>query len=282
MSDAHRFLALVRKELGARDARLQLGGEVDEGALVHSLDAFDVVALFDDAPDETQRAELLARLASLVSTFAQTLDEVAAPVFHKTNHTRAALDEALEVLMGHAHAQTAFVVDDHSPEIWGCTFEPRGPENLDQAHALIEVAALLEGRNFAKMLADAEGLKEVEAALRQRIEGFRSAAGDRTLREWTKRLRAFDAMVHVRQQLEPTSGRTRNVRHEASGPCIARSFGGAYHLVLVFEAEDFSELHAEAAMIHALPWIAKLTGALPPVDPGGGARVLKMRHLRPV
>ncbi|MFK8004365.1 MAG: hypothetical protein AB8H86_32665 [Polyangiales bacterium] len=279
--DALRFLALVRKELGARDARLQLGGEVDEHALVHSLEAFDVVVLFDEAPDESGRIELLARLATLIETFVQTLEEVAAPVFHKTNHTRTALDEALEVLMGQAHAQTAFVVDDHSPEIWGCTFDPRGPENLDQARALIEVGALLEGRDFPKMLAEAEGLKEVDAALRQRIEGFRSVAGDRTLREWTTRLRAFDAMVHVRQELEPNSGRTRNVRHEASGPCIARSFGGAYHLVLVFEAVDFSELHAEAAMIHALPWIAKLTGALPPVDPGGG-RVLKMRHLRPV
>ncbi|MFT5355097.1 MAG: hypothetical protein ACI9KE_002313, partial [Polyangiales bacterium] len=125
--DALRFLALVCKELGARDARLQLGGKVDEAALVHSLEAFDVVALFDDPPSDSQRIELLTRLSALVDTFALTLDGVAAPVFHKANHKRAALDEALEVLIGQAHAQTGFVVDDQSPEIWGCTFEPRGP-----------------------------------------------------------------------------------------------------------------------------------------------------------
>lgn len=279
--DALRFLDLVRKDLDARDVRLQLGGKVDGAALVHSLGAFDVVVLFDAAPDETQRIELLAKLAALVDTFAMTLEGVETPVFRKSGHTRAALDEALEVLTSQAHAQTGFVVDNHSPEIWGCTFDPRGPENVDQAHALVEVAKLLEGRDFAKLLSGDEALKDIEPALRQRVESFRGD-GERTLREWAKRLRAFDAMVHVREQLEPASGRTRNVRHDVSGPCIARSFGGAYHLVLVFEAEDFSELHAEAAMIHALPWIAKLTGSLPPVDPGGGARVLRMRHLRPV
>ena len=280
--DALRFLDLVRKDLGARDARLQLGGEVEPTALVHSLDAFNIVALFDVAPDDSQRIELLAKLAILVDTFVLTLGAIDAPLFQKSGHTRAALDEALEVLTGQVHAQTGFVVDNHSPEIWGCTFDPRGPENIEDAQALLEVASLLEGRDFAKLLAGDDALDGIEPALRQRVEGFRSVAGNRTAHEWAKRLRAFDAMVHVREQLEPASGRTRNVRHEASGPCIARSFGGAYHLVLVFEAEDFSELHAEAAMIHALPWIAKLTGALPPVDPGGGARVLKMRHLRPV
>lgn len=281
MRDALRFLDLVKKELGASDARLQLGGAMDERSVVHSLDGFDVVALFDETPSDSRRSELLARLAVLVETFALTLDAVDIPAFQKAPNMRAALDEALEVLVGQAHAVTAFVVDDHSPEIWGCTFDPRGPENVDRAHALVEVAGLLEGRDFPRLLSGDEALDGIEPAIRQRIEGFRASV-ERSTREWATRLRAFDAMVHVREELEPASGRTRKVRHAASGPCIARSFGGAYYLVLVFEAVDFSELHAEAAMIHALPWIAKLTSSLPPVDPGGGARVLKMRHLRPV
>jgi hypothetical protein len=45
----------------------------------------------------------------------------------------------------------------------------------------------------------------------------------------------------------------------------------------------FSELHAEGALIHALPAIERLVTSLPPRDPAaGGAKVAVLRRLRPV
>ena len=44
----------------------------------------------------------------------------------------------------------------------------------------------------------------------------------------------------------------------------------------------FSELHAEAATLKALPMIERLVLALPPIDPGprGGARVIDLHGPR--
>jgi hypothetical protein len=55
---------------------------------------------------------------------------------------------------------------------------------------------------------------------------------------------------------------------------MARSFANIYLLAVVFDA-DFSELHVESAIVHALPAVEQLLFALPPVDPPPkGARVL--------
>ncbi|MDQ3037679.1 MAG: hypothetical protein M3Y87_35125, partial [Myxococcota bacterium] len=63
---------------------------------------------------------------------------------------------------------------------------------------------------------------------------------------------------------------------------MVRDFATIYRLVLVFDAA-FSELHAEAALIHALPAIERLVTSLPPRDPvSGGAKVAVLRRLRRV
>jgi hypothetical protein len=63
---------------------------------------------------------------------------------------------------------------------------------------------------------------------------------------------------------------------------LVRPFATIYRLVLVFDG-PFSELHAEAALIHGLPAIERLVTSLPPRDPHtGGAKVAVLRRLRRV
>jgi len=64
---------------------------------------------------------------------------------------------------------------------------------------------------------------------------------------------------------------------EGEAPYLSRSFASIYRVVLLF-AEPFSEVHADGHLVRALPIIEKLTVALPPQDPKGGA---KLRLLRP-
>ena len=107
------------------------------------------------------------------------------------------------------------------------------------------------------------------------------APRDRT--HWHRRLRAFAAVAALRRMTSDQPGSSRWSVHDPDLAFLSRGFGGIYWLVLVFDDPDFSELHAEAAMIHAAPWIERLVTSLPPVDPDGkGGRVVKLRRLRPV
>ena len=274
-TDIHRVLELIEKELSADEARLQLGGKVPEGAIRLPLDrGFDLVVV--GSTMDTAKAQ--EKLAELSASFFGAFEEATDDIIVDLDREQSALDEALEVLAGSAHALSAVVVDGHSPVLWGASFQPKGPEDVDDAIALTELEHSL---GEVSLLDALMGPVDAAPALLQRIEKFRATCPDRDRDTWRLRLLSYDAIVDARQTCGDAHGRTRHVRHAAAGSYITRTFGGAYLLVMVFEAKDFSELHAEAALIHALPLIEKLTERLPPVDPGGG-RVLKMRRLRPV
>jgi hypothetical protein len=104
--------------------------------------------------------------------------------------------------------------------------------------------------------------------------------------------------VGVVQELETrlTPGRWLRVAHAIAGArglggahlglsevCAhIRAFAGIYRVILVYEG-PFSELHAEGALVRALPVITRLVTALPPRDPvSGGAKVAVLRRLRRV
>ncbi|MEM7603926.1 MAG: hypothetical protein AAF411_01115 [Myxococcota bacterium] len=274
MNDIERFLELVRRELGATDARLEFGARALPAVHVVLESGFAVSAVFEDGPPEGS----VEQLEQLVQAFAVTLDEIETPAF-RSHGPRTALDEALGVLAGHAHADAAWVFDDRSPALWGSSLEPRGPEDIDAAVAFRELERSLEPEDLAPILSRGEG--DVPPGQRVRLETLLQGAPERSEADWNRRLQIFRCASDVRHAMAVGSGRTRHVSHAPDAPYLARSFGGSYRLLLVFADPGFSELHAEAAMIHALPWIEKLTGALPPIDPGGG-KVVKMRRLRPV
>ncbi len=291
VEDVLRLLSLVRRELGADDARLEFGGRQPEADAVwcNLEDGYRVVVIFDDTPPNPR--ELRDRLKLLVLSFTDTFQQ-AAPRVGRKEDPGGALDEALDVLAQQSGAIEAIVVDAQSPVVWGTSAVPRGSEDLKDAERAWEALgeAKKAGVALPALLAEQRwpGLEGASGdTLRKAYHRLREAAGregeHRSEGDWTKRLRTMAAMVLLRQSLQPHPGQTRVVRHQSDGPLLARGFTGGYWLLLVFEAPDFSELHAEAAMIHALPWIERLVEALPPVDPNdGGGRVFRLRALRPV
>jgi hypothetical protein len=56
---------------------------------------------------------------------------------------------------------------------------------------------------------------------------------------------------------------------------LARRFAGIYRLVLAFDGQ-YSELHAEAAIIRALPVIERIVTGLPPFDGPKGGQIVRL------
>lgn len=280
MEEFERLLELVRRELGADDARLELGGrEPKEDAVWCEVEGgMRLVAIFDEPVDDV--ASRREKLSFLARGFEETLSLVPAPPVRRSD-PQGALDDALDVLASQAAAMTALVVDDDSPVLWGCSMEPRGPEDLADALRAAQALTIANEASFdlPRHLALGEGRPPDE--LVTLIPKIRDAGEERSANEWDRRLRVFAAVSSLRGE---DLSSTRHVVHDPDLSFVARQFGGIYRLVLVFELDRFSELHAEAAMIHALPWIERLTTAIPPFEPDDrpGGRVVNLRRLRPV
>ncbi len=121
-----RFLELVKRELGAVDARLELGGfaPTDDHLLWCSVPTSRarVVAIFDEALAD--RAQLQRRLEQVAGSFSETLERGYAMSFGKhdlTSSARAKLDAELTALTSRAGADRAAVFDTSSPMIWGAS-----------------------------------------------------------------------------------------------------------------------------------------------------------------
>ncbi len=280
-----RLLEVVKRELGADDARLELGGrEPADGLLWCVLPDHDhrLVVVFDEPPEASLDA-LRGRLELLIRGFKFTLDRPSTPP-RPMMEPRRALDDALDVVATQTGARTALVVDESSPMIWG--HSARGPEDMHDARQAAEALTMADASNIdlAKELAG-EPSELPEELARAFVDVRAAATGvERTEEEWRDALRWFAGVTSLRGMLEGHEGeRTRLAVHDPDLGFLARGFGGIYWLVLIFEDGNFSELHVEAAMIHASGWIERLVERLPPVDPGGkGGRVVSLRRLRPV
>ena len=291
MEEVERLLEVVRRELNAADVRLELGGkDPGEGAVWCALPSgFRLVALLSETQEprgEDERARLREKLVFLARSFDATFDHVGPPLPRSTGNPQHALDDALDVLADQTAAIAALVLDNDSPIFWGSSLEPRGNEDLEAAARAAEALALASagGLDLAAILAGSSAAP-IPSELERPVMQIRAAAGvERDAEEWHRRLTVFAAATALREACrgEGELG-TRHAVHDEDLAYLARSFGGIYWLLLAFEVSRFSELHAEAAMIHTLPWIERLVLSLPPVDPqGGGGRVLKLRRLRPV
>lgn len=124
-----RFLELVARELGALDARIELGGQPPKDpklvwARMPRSDA-RVVAVFDSPPEGVE--SLQDRLSTIAQSFSDTVDRSTTPISsypYDGTSARARLDAELTALATRAGADCAFVSDLSSPVIWGSSSVP--------------------------------------------------------------------------------------------------------------------------------------------------------------
>jgi hypothetical protein len=250
--DLARFLALVRRELGAEDARvvrLDDSGPAEEDSL-RSLqcpiaDGLVVVARFDEPPADRDAKQ--RHLEMLASTFDAVVEEDPHEPSRSRPPAAASLQDELHVLCDRAAAINALVIDANSPIVWGIA-RPKGvvPESFLASTPPQDVSS-----------SDQDRVTEASRSVLQAVRALVESAGLRR------------------------GKRVRHVERSGQAPFLAHSFAGIYLLILVFPA-PFDELRAERAMLESIQRIERLVLALPPFDPPPdmGAGVIAIRRSR--
>ncbi|MEB2313300.1 MAG: hypothetical protein OZ921_09490 [Sorangiineae bacterium] len=285
-----RLLELVRRELPADDVRVEIGGREpsSEREIFCSLgDDHRLVASFEAPPAD--REQLRAHLEAFARSFVGGLGVIdfdAPGDRHELASRR--LDDELESLADRAGAVRAVVIDTQSPVIWGTSGARRHEDDVETAlhtaraaeqaaRAGVDLAGLLERDDPAALLAERGVDRSTAHFLAEDVERIRNESR-RSGSAWRHHLLTAHAIAALRAEPEPPQDLL--VRDAALG-LVVRSFASIYRLLLVFDG-TFSELHAEAAALRALPLIERLVLALPPIDPGprGGARVIDLHRAR--
>jgi hypothetical protein len=284
VQELDRFLALVQRELTARDARLEYGGappERDDHAWVALRDGWRLVARFDApiAADDPRQA----RLRALAETFSTTVTEHA-PELSAAASTdpHVLLTEVLAALAGRTAAARALVIDDTSPVVWGSSVAPRGFADVDEALALAACDArarlrgvdlaqtLVHGIDVERTLAEAgfsDGDRARVARIAARLRGDESFETPEVGLQ--RRVLLAARAIGVARAARPDA--VDQVEHGEHGGFLIRGFDRIYRLVLVF-AGPFSPLQAEGTVRRAMPVIERMVSGLPPIDPGPGGR----------
>ena len=274
-----RFLELVKRELQAEDARLEIGGAPPSDPLAVWTPAGPsrrLVACFATAPSDPE--DQRARLEALVEAFRGVATEQAAGVeVAAATLAPAGLDGEVAVLAERAGAAAALVVDASSPRVWGCS----RPELRYDVDLLMELA------NAAQRVAGGEPdqgalldrLRQLTGPVDARLMVLLSNVEDDGL--LGELLLCGRAIRAARTQLRkaPTSlGSLRQLERFAHGEAFVRSIGGIYLLVLVFD-DAFSELRVEGVVKRARGHLEDLLAALPPDEPPPkGGRLLPLRE----
>ena len=254
--DLDRFLALVRRELGADEVRLVHPDEEAVGEPGHGHELRCPVeggrwlsALFAAAPEDQEARQ--RRLEMLASTF--DFDRARSPVRRSRPPLARSLQDELDALRVHTAAVNVFVIDANSPIVWGAA-RPAGVVAGAGSEPPPDEGA--DGDSGHGANAD----RAVIVASRRALHDVRSL----------DELGALHKGRHV-----------RHVINAGEVPLLARSFAGIYLVVLVFDA-PFDELRAERALGESLGRIERLVLALPPLNPPPthGAGVVAMRRPR--
>jgi hypothetical protein len=259
-ADLDRFLALVRRELGAEEVRvLEADAEKPAGETASALvltctmaDGRTVVATFEEAPPDREAKQ--RRLEILASAFDTAIEE---PVHGRKSRApvTSTLHDELSALCARAAALNVIVIDANSPVVWGAA-HPEG---------VVAQPPLASSPRMAETPANDEGERGGGMAVASR----RAVLAARALPD----IAALRKGKHV-----------RSVARDVEVPFVAHSFASIYLLVVVYD-QPFDELRAERAIVDSLPRIERLVLALPPLDPpppfeGAGAVALRRPRRR--
>lgn len=279
-----RLLEMVQRELGAADARIEIGGQEPRSASsvwVGLSESRRVVALFDEPPADPAKAR--EKLVALVEAFSGTASESAAQSTRPPGAlTRALLNEQLGMLTERVDSVRIVVIDETSPVIWGSS-DPfqRSAGGVDEAirTAEVDAAAGRAGLDFASLLAsglEAAGRELADAGVEPALTGrvlneIELLHADRITRDpasWQALVLSARAIARLRYRpvLQAVHPRIRRVEHGERFGFLAKPFASSYWLVAVFD-QPFSELRVEGTVVRVLPRIERLVLALPPVDP---------------
>ncbi len=250
--DLARFLALVRRELGAQEASV-IGPDEPGPAAPASEEGREVrcalpggqtvVARFDEVPVDREAKQ--RHLEMLASTFDAVVEE--APRGSRSRAPAAvSLQDELHALCERASAVNALVIDANSPVVWGAAHtqgvvpdaaKPSKPSHGDAGPASAVSIASLHALRAVRALVESAGLRKGK--------------------------------------------RVRHIERSGEVLFLAHSFAGIYLLLLVFPA-PFDELRAERAMLESMQRVERLVLALPPFDPppDTGAGVIAIRRSR--
>lgn len=286
MDELQRFLDLVSRELGCADAHFELGGrdpsEPDRVAAPVP-GGWRVVALFDAPVEDPEPAR--AKLEALIGAFTGVSEKLhlRSPRLSNSIAYRE-LADALALLADKAKALRAVVIDEDSPVLWGTSEPTPGPEDVEVAMWIGELAdsaaaaeldmtelIALDDASLRERLETLEPRKLRERLLRK-LPVIRELGGHRDAEDWAAHIATCRAIAAVRRAPE---------NHEAIEDdlgWLARDFAGIYHVILVYGG-PFSEIGAAGVMLRALPAIEKLVLSLPPIDPAPkGARILAFKR----
>ncbi len=277
-----RLLELVRRQLGASDARFELGGNPPDSPdiLWHSLDdQWRLVVIFDAPLKDSD--ELQAKLTSLVDSFALTSEPVKPPfaTVPPSDLLERRLDETVAALADLAQARAALVIDTKSPIIWASSCRRVGEEVED----LVELArCCAEAQALGLELVPAAEQNEEELARAFEAHSLGAVAARRLAgelvgadaEEWRTRRVLVSAVNEVR------SGHANEPRSQGgvgNDTWVCRAFASSYLLVTTFTGE-VPRLALERALHHALPRVEALLLRLPPLDPApaGARRALRL------
>jgi hypothetical protein len=142
-----RFLDLVVRELGASDARIEIGGkepDPDRCLWYGFVNGWRVVALFDGVPAPTDRSALERRLATMAESFLSTIEQATGSQSVPPSRTPPdiagrRLDDELTRLTERAAARGAIVFDLASPVVWGASRTESGDDDKLLEDTIIRV-----------------------------------------------------------------------------------------------------------------------------------------------
>lgn len=279
MDELTKLLDVVRSSLSAVDARAEVGGrDPEDPHLVWTplAPGWRIVAVFETPPEDAE--EKRKRLEALVRPFEDLGERVEVPSGTLAPVKERTVDEALDALAERAGARAALVFDERSPVLWGSSsllvkgwdvdwMERTAALTGEIARAGLDPAAWLAGQAPSEQELGAAGIDETIARRwGHRLERLARSGEGWGEEEWRKALRISTAVSAVRAECRGGRAPERVSRVEEGWGVFAREFAQIYACALVYDG-TFSELHAEGALVRALPHLETLVLALPPIEP---------------